>query len=218
MFTTCPPGFTEHTRLLHTRRLCTLISCMFICTLVYSAHSSALSCKLISCPLSCTLTSSTSSSPACSSAHSSTQHAHLLHSLLHTRLLYKLISCTLVCMLISCMFICTLVYSARSSALSSTQHIHLHSPACSSPAVPSAHSPPLQAHLPHTRLLHTRHPQAAALRTRVLCSAPGKRGRQVTVGLRLWRALGLCSHYTGLWTVLPAWTDGDRAGLALRSQ
>ena len=118
--------------------------------------------------------------------------AHLLSSLLHTHLLYKLISC---------MFICTLVYSARSS-----------------PALSSAHSPPLQAHLLHTRLLHTHHPQAAALRTRVLCSAPGKRGRQVTVGLRLWRALGLCSHYTGLWTVLPAWTDGDRAGLALRSQ
>ena len=96
MFTTCPPGFTEHTRLLHTRRLCTLISC----------------------PLFCTLASSTSSSPACSSAHSSTQqfictllHAHLLHSLLHTRLL---------CTLISCMFICTLVYSAHSSALSFT--------------------------------------------------------------------------------------------------
>ena len=119
MFTTCPPGFTEHTHLLHTRRLCILISCMFIYTLVYSAHSSALSCKLISCPLSCTLTSSTSSCPACSSAHSSTQHAHLhsrllstfictllhahlLQSLLHTRLLYKLISRTLVsCTLIT---------------------------------------------------------------------------------------------------------------------
>ena len=53
--------------LLHTRLLYKLISCMFICTLVYSAHSSALSFTLISCTPFCTLASSARSSPAHSS-------------------------------------------------------------------------------------------------------------------------------------------------------
>ena len=104
-------------------------------------------------------------------AHSPPLHTHLLHVLLHTHLLSSLLHTRLLYKLISCMFICTLIYSA----------IHLHSPARSSPALPSAHSPPLHTHLLyvhlHTRLLSTfictllhAHLLHSLLHTRLLCT------------------------------------------------
>ena len=42
------------------------------------------------------------------------------------------------------------------------------------PGLTEHHSPPLQAHLPHCRLRHTHHPQAATLRPCVLCSGLGE--------------------------------------------